>query len=165
MTCLLNNLASSELAKLIEQHRYMDAVNLVVDKESQRLKGQFRHDGNHYWYIVGDLYWKLGSYESALIAFRRSHKCWPDDAQALWAMGNCYDKLRRPYLAARCFTRALVIDPANDSLRFNLGNALFDLGKYVSAINEFKVIIQSNSILKDSAQRNLALAEKMLQEN
>jgi len=141
------------------------ALSQMIEKESGRLKGVFRCDGNHSWYVVGDCYVKLGQREDAISAFRRSLRGWSDDPQAIWALGNCYSEVGKHWLAERYFRRALSLLPENQSIRFNLANALFDQGKFNAAISEYLVVEQNSRELSAGAQKNIQLAKNRLREN
>ena len=55
----------------------------------------------------------------------------------MMALANCYSDLGNPRVAAFYLLKGLSIDNNNDDLRYNLGNAYFDLGEYEKAITEY----------------------------
>lgn len=151
--------AMSAIYDLARSGRMAEALEEIVDPATGRLKGVFRKNGNHSWYVVGDYSWKLGLIENALRAFRRSLRAWEADTQAMWALGNCYSEVKKPRFAERYFRRALKLDKSNLSIRFNLGNSLFDQGKFEAAIKEYKHVKMNSKDLSKIAQKNICLAK------
>lgn len=157
--------ALSATRELASAGQMLEALEQIVDPGTGRLKGIFRKNGNHSWYVVGDYYWKLGLIEGAMRAFRKSLRAWESDTQAMWALGNCYTELKKPKLAERYFRRALELEQSNSSIRFNLGNSLFDQEKFKDAISEYKVVIKDSKDLSKAARRNIRLAENRLKQS
>src|SRR5688500_8873354 len=85
---------------------------------------------NHEAYKSGCAFFKRGRYKKAVSAFEEALSYWPKDAQAWMALGNCYDELKTPADAEKCFRRALMYcrDKDRDGILFNLGNSLLDQG-------------------------------------
>lgn len=77
------------------------------------------------------------------------------------ALGNCYSELKKPRKAAQQFELALTLadTDALPNLRFNLGNALFDQGRYEAAIEQYLEVPKGHHIARAVAN-NLALAER-----
>jgi tetratricopeptide (TPR) repeat protein len=146
---------------LAKQKQFHEAIDLLLEPDKNHLRKPFYDDANHAWYIVGDLYWHCREYMSSLEAFRNSLKMRPDDVEAVWAIGNCYDKLKDPEMAEYFFRKALRLAPANYSIRFNLGNSLFDQGKFSEALREYKKIAScTDPDIAKSVQKNILLASK-----
>lgn len=154
--------ALSAMHELAGSGQIVEALEQIVDPTTGRLKGVFRQDGNHSWYVVGDYRWKLGLIEDAMRAFRRSLRAWKSDTQAMWALGNCYTERKKPRLAEHYFRRALELEESNSSIRFNLGNVLFDQGKFEDAVNEYKVVVKGSKDLSKAARKNIRLAESRI---
>lgn len=133
------------------------ALEQIVDRSSWCLRGVFGLDENHSWYVVGDLFLKSVRYADAIIAFRLALAAWPADRQALFALGYCHSELNRPRLAERYFRRALAIDSKDRAARYNLGNALFDQGKYGRAAAEYRKIMTRQDEISDGARINARL--------
>lgn len=138
------------------------ALSRLFDDQTWRLNAPFRTDGNHSWYVAGDLLLRRGRYAEAAKAFRRSIQAWPDDSQAIGALGYCCSEMGKAWLAERHFRRSLEIDPGRREVRFNLGNALFDQRKFRSAIREYGKAIAGSDELSGMARRNRGLAERAL---
>lgn len=148
--------------QLSRDSKWKQAIALMLDRKRTRLRPEFRSDGNHAWYVVGDLYWKDGDIGNALLAFRKAVRAWAEDVQALWAVGNCYSALGRHRMAERFFRRALKIDPANPSLAFNLGNSLFDQKRYEEALPAYRLAAKRGSDVCTRAKRNIELVRRLL---
>lgn len=148
---------------LIKTDNFIEAIEKIVNLDAGVLKGIFRNDGNHSWYVVGDCYWKLGLIHEARNAFIKSLRAWGEDVQAMWALGNCYDKLKKPWLSEYYFRKALGFNQNNQEIRFNLANALFDQGRFDEAIVEYKNIANSKERLSKRALKNIFLAERHME--
>lgn len=151
-------------AALASIHRLAAAGNLsralteLVDERTWRLKNPFRSDGNHSWYVAGDLLLKQARYSEAAKAFRKSLRAWPGDPQAMSAIGYCYSEMGKAWLAEYYFRRCLTLDSTNQEVRFNLGNALYDQHKFDDAIAEYAKVTTRKGELSKMARRNSRLA-------
>ncbi len=150
-----------QLHELLRAGKYAIALTHLLDKEQRRLRSRFRFDANHSWYLAGDIFWNLGLVKSACSAFKKSLRSWPEDVEAILAVGNCYSELGRPRLTERYLRRALTFDKKNYSIYYNLGNALYDQGKYGEAIRCYKVSMKGNRQTRSLAKKNLALVVEM----
>jgi len=150
-----------EIYRLAGDGAFDAALGKLLDEAGARLVPPFDEDVNHAWYVVGDLYFKKGDFTAAARAFDRSVADRPDDHQALVALANCYSEIGSPSLTEKYLRLALKYK--NDvSLVFNLGNALFDQGKYREAIELYKIIpVDSGDIFKFS-QANIRRAEEKI---
>jgi tetratricopeptide (TPR) repeat protein len=121
------------------------------------------HDRNHAAYVKGDKLYKLGKFADAAAQFKIALEAWSDDWQALWALGNCFTALKKPRKAEVQFITAIELAPAEKlpDLHFNLGNALFDQGKYANAILFYRQVPKGHHIAC-AAARNVALAERRI---
>jgi len=151
--------------KLLKQRKLALVLRLLLDSK-HRVKAQFRGDVNHAWYLVGDAYQRKGDYQSAITAFKRAFQNREEDLEALWAIGDCYSEIGRPILAERYYRKVLQFSKHNVAIRFNLGNALFDQGKYGRAISVYRSIEERvDSKVYRLAQKNLRNALMRLQKN
>jgi len=110
-------------------------------------------------YKFGCENYNRGHYKKAAKAFTESLDYWPEDPQAWFALGNCYDELNKPSKAENCFRKSLQFtakDKESDVL-FNLGNSLLDQGKFSEAI-ECYVKVSAQSQAYRAAQINLERA-------
>lgn len=152
--------ALGSIYELANSGKIAEGLEKIVDPATGRLRGVFRQDGNHSWYVVGNYYWKLGLFENAIRAFRRSLRAWEGDIQAMWALGNCYTEAKKPKRAEHFFRRALELEKFNPSIRFNLGNALFDQGRFDDAIVEYEAVAKTSKDLSEVALKNIHLAKQ-----
>ena len=114
---------------------------------------------NHEYYTQGCKAFDASDYQKALALFKNSIEYWPEDPQAWMAVGNCYDVLKRPKRAEEAFRESLQYsDPVrSEEVSFNLGNSVFDQGRYLEAIEVFETI-HPGSELWIKAQNNIKLA-------
>jgi tetratricopeptide (TPR) repeat protein len=121
------------------------------------------HNRNHTAYAKGDRLFKKGQWEEAGAQFEIAIQELPEDWQAMWALGNCHAELKKPRKAAQQFELALTLadTDAMPNLRFNLGNALFDLGRYEAAIEQYRLVPKGHHVAR-AAANNLARAERRL---
>lgn len=120
-------------------------------------------DPNHAAYLKGDKLFKQGKFVDATAQFKIAIEEWPEDWQAMWALGNCFTELKRPRKAEEQFQAAILLAAADElpNLHFNLGNALFDQGKYDAAIAQYRLVPKGHHVAR-SAAKNIALAERKM---
>lgn len=84
----------------------------------------------------------------------------PGDYQAWMALGNCYDRIKKPHRAEKCFRAALDNAPENDreGIIFNLGNSIYEQGRYAESIELFQMISPGTDLWV-KAQRNSELVK------
>ncbi len=145
---------------LLDHGKYNDALAILIDKESGRVKKPFTMDINHAWYTVGDIFYIEKKYIEAINAFKKAFRNWPGDTESLMAIANCYSEIGRPAISQRYLLKALrlnkKINKNKAQLRYNLGNALFDQKKYLDAIKEYKKVGKENKQLYALALKNIA---------
>lgn len=146
----------------LRRRRHTAAIDHLLIRATWRLKPIARQNGNHSWYAAGDIFWHQQKYQHALRAFQKAARCWPEDAEAQMAIGNCHAELKRPKLAERFFRRSLELVPRKSSVKFNLANALFDQGKFAEAIRIYRVVERTNAPMGANAKRNRLLAQHKL---
>ncbi len=138
------------------------ALSCVLDFDLAKIRKPYDKDLNHSWYLVGNIYFRLGDFSQSLRAFRTAYLKNNNDYAAAKAIGNCYSELGKYKMAERYFRRALLLKRDDEELMYNLGNSLFDQKKYSDAICMYKKVLSSE--LKDEdlmimAENNLLLAE------
>ncbi|MEQ9059458.1 MAG: tetratricopeptide repeat protein [Gammaproteobacteria bacterium] len=118
-------------------------------------------DLNHAAYARGCELYDSGEYSQALAAFREATSYWPEDPDAWMAIANCYDSLRRPKQAEKVLRKALDLgkEKIRDALLYNLGNSLYDQGRFEEAIAVYESLPPGTEIW-ESAQLNAARARK-----
>tara|TARA_R110001599_G_scaffold90762_1_gene238779 strand:+ start:885 stop:1304 length:420 start_codon:yes stop_codon:yes gene_type:complete len=115
---------------------------------------------NHAAYVEGVKFYRNRRFTKAIKFFEEALEYWPNDPQAWFALGNCYDELKKPSKAEKCFLKSLKYSPSDkkDDVYFNLANSLYDQNMLDEAIEYYcKVTEQSNVYC--SAQKNISLAE------
>jgi len=150
------------LYELLRNGRKKNVLGKLYDASRGRIRAPFSADPNHAWYFVGTIMFDSAKYREAIEAFQKALRTRRTDVDALWAIGNCYAALGQPRFAARYFERALALRSRHsDALRFNLGNALFDQGRYEEALKLYKKVMRSGDRrLSASASRNAAIAKR-----
>ena len=154
-----------DIYNLVSKKQYQAALNQLYSRKTNRIKPPYTIDHNHSWYLVGDIFFKLGKFDASLDAFKRSIRSRKDDWQALWAIADCYSEMGRPVFAERYFKRALQhSDVAHKrELQYNIGNALFDQGKFDASIKQYTTILKSgNDDLTKLAKINIEAAKKQI---
>jgi tetratricopeptide (TPR) repeat protein len=120
-------------------------------------------DINHLAYVRANRFYKRGLFHAAAKWFALSLNSWPQDWQALWALGNTFSELKKPAKALSFFSQAINIAPSKElsNLNYNLGNAFFDLGCYQAAINSYRKVspISKVSVM---AVKNIELSAQHL---
>lgn len=150
----------------VKQGLYDSALDLLYNNQTQRINPQFKFDANHAWYNVGNVFYHQGEYRRAIGAFKKALRTRIDDVDALWAIGNCYADMNSPKLAERYFHKAVAFAPDKWVLMYNLGNSLFDQGKYRDAVDFYMRIPASETDLFGAAKKNMQLAQdKMRRKN
>ncbi len=115
---------------------------------------------NHKTYKSGCRNYNRGHFKKAAKAFSESLEYWPEDPQAWFALGDCYDELNRPAKAEKCFRTSLqftATDMQSDVL-YNLGNSLLDQAKFEEAI-ECYIKVSAQSSAYRAAQINMERAK------
>lgn len=120
-------------------------------------------DPNHVAYARGDKLFKQGRFGPAAKWFHVALEEWPQDWQALWALGNCFSEMKKPRKAEMCFRNALELAPPNDrpKITFNLGNALFDQRRFREAIGVYRQLPAGHDLVRQ-AKNNVVLAQERL---
>lgn len=118
---------------------------------------------NHEAYRNGCSYYERKDYKQAKVLFEQALEYRPEDARTWFALGNCHDLMNQPTRAEVCYLMSLQhsAEDAQPNVYFNLGNSLFDQGKYQEAIDCYTKI-GDNSKAYAPAQRNLSLAQARL---
>ncbi len=115
---------------------------------------------NHKAYKIGIENYNLGLFKKAAKAFTESIEYWPEDPQAWFALGNCFDELNKPVRAEQCYRKSLqfTVPKEQSDVLYNMGNSLLDQAKFAEAIECYiKVSAQSSSYR--AAQINMERAK------
>lgn len=100
------------------------------------------HDPNHVAYVRGEKKYTERRYSEAAQYFLLALEEWPEDWMSMHALGDCYSEMKRPRKAEKYFRLALQVAPQERraDLIYNLGNALFDQGRYDEAIEQYRQV-------------------------
>lgn len=118
------------------------------------------HELNISIYSEGDKHFVAGRYRKALRLFKAALDADPSDGDTWHAIGSCYDALGQPNRAAAAYHAAMLLLPPerHPELRFNIGNAHFDLGEYSDALVQYALVPKASSVWPAAAKnRDLAL--------
>jgi tetratricopeptide (TPR) repeat protein len=114
---------------------------------------------NHRLYKLGCNHFKKGEFKKAAKAFSESLQYWPQDAQAWFALGDCYDELNKPVKAEECFRKSIEYGSTekNYDAYYNLGNSLMDQLKYNEAVDCFNKVSGQSTVYR-KAQINMEIS-------
>lgn len=141
------------------------ALDQLLNIDSGRVRKDFVWDKNHAWYCIGDIKYRLGDMQGAIVGFKKAFKASPQDISCLLAIGNCYDALKKPRMAEKILRQALALNPTGRqkaAISVNLGNALFDQGRWLDAMECFMLPSRRRDDVGVIARKNLALAKERL---
>ena len=122
-----------------------------------------RADPNHVAYARGDKSFKEGRFAEAAKHFLVALEEWPEDWQAMGALGNSYCEMKKPRKAEPWFRQAIALAPPErqPDLIYNLGNALFDQGRFEEAIAMYTQVPHGHKTRR-LAEKNVALSKRRL---
>jgi tetratricopeptide (TPR) repeat protein len=111
-------------------------------------------------YSEADALYRKGRFREALRSFKCAAEADPEDSACWFAMGSCFDALKKPQRAELAYRKALSLAPEADhpALFFNIGNALFDQQLFDQAIIWYAKIPRSHGVFA-AAKRNRNLAQ------
>ena len=95
-----------------------------------------------------------GNYVAAIRAFRKAIALNPDLSSAHLGLAVLYHENGSLDTAEDCYRQALLCDPGNFRILYNLGNLLYESGDYNSSIRAFQHCLRINPDF-DSATNNL----------
>lgn len=117
-----------------------------METESKKSLEDEASDKNHEAYGRGVKLFEQSFYSLAKNEFKAALDYWPEDHQAWMALGNCFDEMKKPIRAEKCFRKALIFcfEQERSGIYFNLGNSLLDQYRLEEAIESYqKVTAQS----------------------
>ena len=120
-------------------------------------------DRNHELYGKGCKYFNNGDFREAISSFKESLEYWPEDAQAWFALGNCYESGKKPRRAEKCFRKALEFgtEKINDKAWFNLGHSLYDQRLFAEALECYEKVSEKVDF-RGSVLSSIRLTKKKL---
>ncbi|MFZ6769982.1 hypothetical protein ACO0LM_23250 [Undibacterium sp. Di26W] len=151
-----------EIHLLLKKKAYDEALQLLLDSNTNNVQSRYDVDANHAWYIIGDIFYKKAEYGLATDAFKKALAHWPNDLDAMIAVGNCYSENEMLNEAENFLRESKKLFPASSTITYNLANSLFDQGKYLAAIKMYETISSEDEIIFNSSQKNIVKAKKKL---
>ena len=129
-------------------------------RSSNKELAQNASELNHAAYKVGCENYNQGHFKKAAKSFKESLEYWPEDPQAWFALGNCYDELNKPAKAEKFFRASLQFTNSEkeSDIYYNLGNSLLDQSKFSEAIECYDKVSTQSSIYR-AAQINMERAK------
>lgn len=126
--------------------------------ESGRLRAGLREDPNSAWYSAGVAAHRLGELRLAIRFFRKAFAADESDFDSLLAIANCHSELGSPRWALHYLEKAAVLAPKDWNVKYNTGNALYDLKRFDDARRIYRVVAKkAPPEISELAKRNLAL--------
>jgi tetratricopeptide (TPR) repeat protein len=126
-----------EIHHLLREQQDESVLEKVLDRSRMTINPPYDCDLNHAWYIVGDIYFSAKKYKLSVQAFENSIIDSDEDTDAHLALANSHSKLGHHERARDVLLSALTKKSYDARLRFNLGNAFFDLGDITNAIANY----------------------------
>ncbi len=104
---------------------------------------------------------RSGHWASALLASNELVQMMPRSAAALAWRAACYDALHEPATARADLEAAVELSPLDGRLRYQLGNALSELGEYDDAIEAYeRALNDDDSGVRDALHFRLGIARR-----
>lgn len=150
----------TELYELSSQGEHRKVIQRLISPRGRIVK-PYSAELNHAWYLVGDAFYQMNEFREAVSAFKKALANSRDDIDAMMALANCHSELANPRLSVYYLIRAAELDQANDDLRYNLGNAYFDLGQYDKAISEYSRVKPDSRVAELALKNSRKAAELM----
>ena len=108
-------------------------------------------------YEMGVLYFQAGKFNEAAAEFQKAQNNPHKRLPSMNYLGQCLTKKRMFDMAARTFQRAIeekqVFDEEKKDLIYNLGAVLEAMGKKVEAIDQFKILYETDMGYRDVAAK------------
>ena len=136
-----------ELDEMSARGAHREILNRLISSRG-RIFGPYSSDLNHAWYLVGDSFFCLGEINKSLKAFKRALAYDRGDFFSMMAIANCYSAMSKPRMALYYLSKAVVLNEKHDGIRYNLGNAYFDLNRYDEAIREYALVGKGSDVAK-----------------
>jgi len=143
--------------RLLKDNLNDEAIVALLSKRS-RLRKEFWIDKNHAWYCVGCAYFNNEEYDLARKAFMNALRYAPFDTESLLACANCFSEMQRPDDVLRILKKALRQNPGGKlrtAIKYNLGNAFFDLKRYEEAKQIYMKLSKRNDEIGHLAKKNI----------
>ena len=153
--------------ELIRAQEYNQVINIIINLASNRVKAPYSSDLNHAWYLVGYSYLKLDKFEDALLCFKRSYRYWREDVSVMISIAICYSELKKPKVSKYYLLHAINVAGEKhkkiNHLRYNLGNAYFDMKMYDCALEEYRKVSTGAGLSYRLARKNIKLVLHLLE--
>jgi arylsulfatase A-like enzyme/Tfp pilus assembly protein PilF len=93
------------------------------------------------WFMLGNMYAKVGRQQEAIPYFKQSLALKPDDDMAVVNLANAYHQIGKDDEALVGFKRFLELDPKNAQVRYSMAEILLDRGDLADAERELREAI------------------------
>lgn len=93
------------------------------------------------WFMVGNMYVKVGRAQEAIPYFKQALALKPDDEMAVVNLANAYRQLGRDDEALVGFRRFLELDPKNSQVRYSAAEILLDRGDLNASEKELRAAL------------------------
>jgi len=140
-----------------EQSARIQAEQQAYELEQCRKRAERYPNDLQMRFELGELYFKTGKFNEAISEFQKAQNNPHKRIQAMSYLGQCFAKRGMNDLAARTLQNAikakLTFDDEKKELIYALGCVLEKMGKKDEAIEQFKLIYETDSAYKDVAAK------------
>jgi len=116
-----------------------------------------------YYLNLGTNFGKLGKYQEAVDALKKTIRIKPDHADAHYKLSFVYAKLGNNQEEVDALKKTIRIKPDHADAHYNLGSAYAELGKYQEAVDSIRQAIRIKPDFAD-AHYNLGLVYMILKD-
>ncbi|MBS1537226.1 MAG: tetratricopeptide repeat protein [Bacteroidetes bacterium] len=116
---------------------YTDSTRLAYTYIQLSLQGE--ENNGAYWFLKGDILLQMTSYDSAIIAFRKSLKLGVKQPADVWiSLANAFDSKGLSDSASVYYQKAIKANPKNPNAYYHKAVALKNAGRIQEAIESFE---------------------------
>ncbi len=135
----LSEPTQAELEQLQVLFKQGDFV--AAQQSTEDLIHRFPHHGG-LWKFLGAILHTTGQLEASIVAKKKSVALLPEDAEAVYNLGNGLKSLGQFNEAASCYRQAIALNPQDAASYNNLGIVLQELGRFHDAADSYQQAIQ-----------------------
>lgn len=148
-----------QIHQLIREQHYQHALDCIYNAKRKDIYATYHHDQNHAWYLVADLFYKMGQLNQAIFAFQRAIECWQEDVDVYLGWSNSLNQQGAYRQAIEVLNQALPFS-SDARLYYQLGNNLFDLRCFDDAIFQYEKIQAKDHTIYTLALKNMKHAKR-----
>lgn len=126
-------------ALLVDQQKYDQAITYFQKLASNK----FEENAHQPWYFLGRVYFEKGdkrSLENAISAYRTSLQIKSDYVEAVLAMGEVYQKLKKTELEIKAYESFQLNNGADFSVASKLSQLYLEKNEYAKAYEQFRIL-------------------------